>query len=41
MVQLNVTVQAELRGAVRLKALSEDQEVTAVVRELLTRWVGN
>ncbi|MEF2277000.1 hypothetical protein V3W47_01740 [Deinococcus sp. YIM 134068] len=39
MVQLNVTVPAELRKAVRLKALQEDRDVAEVVRELLTRWV--
>lgn len=41
MVQLNVTVPAELRKAVRMKALSEDRDVTDVVRELLTRWVDD
>lgn len=39
LVQLNVTVSAELRKRVRLKALQEDRDVAAVVRELLQRWV--
>lgn len=41
MVQLNVAVPAELRKAVQIKALSEDRDVTAVVRELLTRWASS
>lgn len=39
MVQLNVTVPPELRRAVRIKALQEGVEVSAVVRELLQEWL--
>lgn len=40
LVQLNVAVSAELRKRVRLKALQQDRDVAAVVRELLARWVA-
>ncbi|WP_216327458.1 hypothetical protein [Deinococcus aestuarii] len=40
MVQLNVTVPPELRRAVRIKALQEGVEVSAVVRELLQAWLN-
>lgn len=39
LVQLNVTVSADLRRAVRIKAMEQDREVAAVVRELLQRWL--
>ena len=39
MVQLNVSVPASLRKAVRIQALQEGRDVSAVVRELLTEWL--
>lgn len=39
MVQLNVTVPPDLRREVRIRALQEGVEVSAVVRKLLQEWL--
>lgn len=39
MVQLNVSVPASLRTAVRIRALQEGRDVGEVVRELLGDWL--